>query len=64
MPSVMEAVCKGKNVEFPYRDVFLYYRYLHEPEKRPVFTTPGVPYNVSSKPSLVKRILRKFNLSR
>ncbi|CAD5923761.1 hypothetical protein PCC9214_00831 [Planktothrix tepida] len=64
MPSVMEAVCKGKNVDFPYRDVFLHYRYLHEPEKRPVFTTSGVPYNASSKPSLVKRILRKLNLSR
>ncbi len=64
MPSVMEAVCKGKNVEFPYRDVFLHYRYLHEPEKRPAFNTPGIPYTAVSKPSLFKRILRKLNLSR
>lgn len=64
MPSVMEAVCKGKNVDFPYRDVFLHYRYLHEPKKRPTFNTPGIPYTAVSQPSLFKRILRKLNLSR
>lgn len=63
-PAVMTRLCSGENLEFPYRDLFLYYRYLHEPEKRPIFTTPGVAYNGSSRPSLFKRILRKLNLSR
>ncbi|MGB3190727.1 MAG: Npun_R2821/Npun_R2822 family protein [Limnoraphis sp.] len=61
-PRVMQAVCRGENIEFPYRDIFLHYRYLHKPEKRPVFTSPGVPYNYSPKPSLFKRVLRKLKL--
>ena len=28
-------LCHGENVELPYRDVFLHYRYLHDPENRP-----------------------------
>lgn len=30
-------VCSGENINFPYRDIFLYYRFLKEPEKCPVF---------------------------
>jgi hypothetical protein len=59
-PQVMKAVCQGINIEFPYRDLFLHYRYLHEPENRPIFTTPGVPYHAISQPTLLKRILKKF----
>ncbi len=60
-PQVTEAVCAGENLEFPYRDLFLHYRYIHEPEKYPVFTTPPRPYyNSSPPPSLWKRVLRKF----
>uniref|UniRef100_B8HT86 Sugar transferase n=1 Tax=Cyanothece sp. (strain PCC 7425 / ATCC 29141) TaxID=395961 RepID=B8HT86_CYAP4 len=44
-PEIMERVCQGENIAFPYRDIFLHYRYLHEPEKRPIFSTPGKPYN-------------------
>jgi hypothetical protein len=28
-------LCHGENVDLPYRDVFLHYRYLHNPEHRP-----------------------------
>jgi hypothetical protein len=28
-------LCNGENVDFPYRDVFLHYRYLRDPENRP-----------------------------
>jgi hypothetical protein len=28
-------LCAGKDVEIPYRDVFLYYRYLNCPEEHP-----------------------------
>ncbi len=61
-PRVMQAVCQGQNIEFPYRDLFLYYRYLHEPENCPVFTKPGVNYNSRSQPSPFKRLLQKLNL--
>lgn len=30
-------VCAGEDLDFPYRDIFLYYRYLYEPEKRSQF---------------------------
>ncbi len=63
-PRVTEAVCAGQNLDFPYRDLFLHYRYLHEPEKRPVFTEPPRPHNYSPHPSLIKRVLRKLNLAR
>ncbi|WP_071190551.1 Npun_R2821/Npun_R2822 family protein [Trichormus sp. NMC-1] len=60
-PNINQAVCAGENIEFPYRDLFLYYRYLHEPEKRPVFKHPPRPY-INKPPSLLNRALRKFNL--
>ncbi|WP_369816753.1 hypothetical protein A5482_012950 [Cyanobacterium sp. IPPAS B-1200] len=43
--SVFTRVCAGENLEFPYRDIFLYYRYLHEPEKMPKFVGKPKPYN-------------------
>ncbi|TAE58437.1 MAG: sugar transferase [Nostocales cyanobacterium] len=55
-------VCAGENIEFPYRDIFLHYRYLHEPEKRPKFTTKGKAYNAP--PSLTTKILRKLGLTK
>jgi inhibitor of KinA sporulation pathway (predicted exonuclease) len=53
-------ICQGENLEIPYRDLFLYYRYLHEPEKRPIFKGKPKPYNPP--PSLRDRILRKLKL--
>ncbi|MBW4562085.1 MAG: sugar transferase [Mojavia pulchra JT2-VF2] len=53
-------VCQGENIDFPYRDIFLHYRYLHEPEKRPTFTNKPKVYN--EPPSLSKRIFRKLGL--
>ncbi|WP_138501910.1 Npun_R2821/Npun_R2822 family protein [Nostoc sp. PA-18-2419] len=61
-PHINQAVCAGENIEFPYRDLFLYYRYLHEPEKRPVFTNPPKNYNDSPTPNLLTRALRKLKL--
>ncbi len=54
-PQRMEQVCSGENVTFPYRDLFLYYRFLHEPEKRPVFTKAP-----NSKTNLVQKVLQKL----
>lgn len=33
-------LCNGENLDFPYRDTFLHYRYLHTPEQRPLFQGP------------------------
>jgi hypothetical protein len=54
-------LCAGEDVTFPYRDVFLHYRYLRNPEQRPqVFTEP----EPAQKPSnLAGRVLRKIGLS-
>jgi hypothetical protein len=61
-PNINQAVCAGENIEFPYRDLFLYYRYLHEPEKRPVFKNPPKNYNEAPTRNLLTRALRKFKL--
>ncbi|OCQ97851.1 sugar transferase [Oscillatoriales cyanobacterium USR001] len=62
-PQLISRVCSGENFDFPYRDLFLYYRYLHEPEKLPIFTEPAKLYNSNSQPNLLKRILRKLHLT-
>lgn len=54
-------VCDGENIDFPYRDIFLHYRYLHELEKRPQFKTKPKAYNAP--PSLGTRILKKLGLT-
>ncbi|HTL88434.1 MAG TPA: hypothetical protein VL134_03475 [Leptolyngbya sp.] len=52
-PQRMEQVANGENVEFPYRDLFLHYRFLREPKKRPVFAE--VPQL-----NLVQKVLQKL----
>ncbi|MFB2976319.1 Npun_R2821/Npun_R2822 family protein [Microseira sp. BLCC-F43] len=54
-------VCAGENIDFPYRDLFLHYRYLHEPENRPKFTTKPRPYNPPV--SLATKVLRKLGIN-
>lgn len=51
---------EGQNITFPYRDIYLYYRYLSEPEKYPKFSTPPRAYDAP--PSLMTRIMRKIGL--
>ncbi|MDX2100725.1 MAG: sugar transferase [Leptolyngbyaceae cyanobacterium bins.59] len=59
---LFKQVCAGENFDFPYRDVFLHYRYLHEPDKRPQFTTKPKPYNAP--PSLFTRVMKRVGLTR
>ncbi len=59
---IFNQVCAGENIDFPYRDIFLHYRYLHEPEKRPKFTTKPKAYDAP--PSLGTRILKKLGLNK
>jgi hypothetical protein len=57
---LFKRICAGENIDFPYRDIFLHYRYLHEPDKRPKFTTKPQPYNAP--PSLQARVLKKLGI--
>jgi hypothetical protein len=56
--SLFTRVCNGENIDFPYRDLFLYYRYLHEPENRPQFTTKAKYYN--QPPNLAQKVMAKL----
>lgn len=62
-PDLIRRVCAGENIEFPYRDLFLHYRYLREPEKRAVFSEPPKSYTEVSKSNLLQRVLRKLNIN-
>ncbi|MBE9181551.1 sugar transferase [Oculatella sp. LEGE 06141] len=54
-------LCAGENLAIPYRDIFLDYRFLHEPEQRPVLS--GKPNPIHPKPSLTQRMMRKLGIS-
>ncbi|NJM85110.1 MAG: sugar transferase [Leptolyngbyaceae cyanobacterium SL_1_1] len=54
-------LCQGENLTFPYRDLFLHYRYLQDPAAQPVFSghsqqCPPRP------PGLGQKILKKLRL--
>jgi Mannosyltransferase putative len=54
-------LCAGENIDFPYRETFLHYRYLHEPEKQPVL--PNQPTNhPANQPNLTRRVLQKLGM--
>lgn len=57
---IFQQLCAGENIEFPYRNEFLHYRFLHEPNQRPQFTTK--PKAFDAPPSLGTKILRKLGL--
>jgi lipopolysaccharide biosynthesis glycosyltransferase len=62
-PDLIRRVCAGENIEFPYRDLFLHYRYLREPSKRPIFREPLKSYADISAPSLLERVLRRLRIN-
>jgi hypothetical protein len=51
-------LCNGENLELPYRDIFLHYRYLHEPEKMPQFSGKPKPYNPP--PTVMQKVMKKL----
>lgn len=57
--SIFNRVCAGENINFPYRDIFLHYRYLSEPENRPQFESIAKP---SQTPTLKQKIFAKLGL--
>jgi hypothetical protein len=56
--SVFTELCNGKNVDFPYRDTFLHYRYLHAPEQRPMLTGKARHYDAPA--SFSQRLMQKL----
>jgi hypothetical protein len=54
-------LCQGENIDLPYRDIFLHYRYLHEPESQPRLTGKAKPYNAP--PTLIQRALKKLGIT-
>jgi hypothetical protein len=55
-------ICQGENIDFPYRDIFLHYRYLYQPEKRPQFQGKLKPYNPP--PTIMSKVLKKLGLKK
>jgi hypothetical protein len=41
------ALCGGENIDFPYRDIFLHYRYLHDPASCPALAGRRRPYQLA-----------------
>ncbi len=62
-PDLIRRVCAGENIEFPYRDLFLHYRYLREPLKRPIFAQAPKSYADVSAPNLLERVLRGLRIN-
>jgi len=57
---LFQRLCAGENVDFPYRDLFLHYRYLKQPEQRPTFVGRPKPHNFSN--TFKGRVFRKLGL--
>ncbi|WP_008311047.1 Npun_R2821/Npun_R2822 family protein [Leptolyngbya sp. PCC 6406] len=55
-----QRLCSGENIDFPYRDIFLHYRYLKTPEERPVYK--GRPEPCQKPPTRWQRLRQKISL--
>ena len=60
--SAFTRLCAGENLDIPYRELFLDYRYLYEPENKPHFT--GKPKLVNPPPSFSTKVLKKLGLKK
>lgn len=58
---VFARVCGGENVDFPYRETFLHYRYLDNPSERPALDGELVSLKPVP-PSFQKKVLKKLGL--
>jgi len=61
--SLFTRLCSGENLDFPYRDIFLHYRYLYEPSQRPIFTGSPKPYQTPN-PTFWQKVTRKLGLGK
>ncbi|XZN92046.1 MAG: Npun_R2821/Npun_R2822 family protein [Microcoleus sp.] len=63
-PDLIRRVCGGENIDFPYRDLFLHYRYLREPSQSPVFREAPKSYTEVSRSNLLTRVWRRLRINR
>lgn len=56
--SVIARVCQGENIDFPYRDLFLHYRYLKNTQNKPQFI--GKPKPLEPKVNFWQKIVSKM----
>jgi hypothetical protein len=61
--SLFTRLCSGENLDFPYRDIFLHYRYLYQPSQRPIFTDSPKPYQTPN-PTFWQKVTRKLGLGK
>lgn len=61
--SLFTRLCSGENLDFPYRDIFLHYRYLYEPSQRPIFTDSPKPYQPPT-PTFWQKVTRKLGVGK
>jgi hypothetical protein len=61
--SLFTRLCSGENLDFPYRDIFLHYRYLYEPSQRPVFTDSPKSYQPPA-PTFWQKVTSKLGLGK
>jgi hypothetical protein len=59
---IFRKLCEGENINFPYRDIFLYYRYYYEPEKLPKLRDE--PKYHQQKSNIIQRIINKLGLKK
>ncbi|HEY9646144.1 MAG TPA: Npun_R2821/Npun_R2822 family protein [Chroococcidiopsis sp.] len=60
--SLFTKLCSGDNIDFPYRDLFLHYRYLKNPGDRPSYKGKPKPYD--QPPSIITKLLKKLTPAR
>lgn len=60
--SLFARLCAGENIDFPYRDLFLHYRYLSEPEQAPIFQGEPQPYRKPAS-TFGNKIIKKLGLT-
>ena len=58
---IFKKVCEGENIDFPYRDIFLHYRYYYNSENLPKFNQKPVYYK--QQPNLTQKIIKKLGLN-
>ncbi|GBL11237.1 hypothetical protein MSj_02739 [Microcystis aeruginosa Sj] len=61
--SLFTRLCSGENLDFPYRDIFLHYRYLYQPSQHPIFTGSPKPYQPPT-PTFWQKVTRKLGLGK
>jgi hypothetical protein len=59
---LIKRLCEGENIDIPYRDTFLHYRYLNSPEERPELRGELVP-RLPRTPNFFQRLLKKFSFT-